>query len=71
MEKMQRQNCIMEKIVNRGIALDREAGSLAAWIYLQGNGISPKVILRVLSSPSQRRSTSEVQTVAARNKRIS
>lgn len=64
MEKVQRQNCFIEKIVERGIDMDREAGSLAAWIYLQRHGIEPEIILRVLSAPSQRRGGVRANTVA-------
>lgn len=54
----ERCDLMLEKIVDRGIALDSRGGAVAAWVYLQQHGVSEEVIVRVLTNPSLRRSKS-------------
>lgn len=42
-------------IVDQGISLNTEKGSVFAWAYLKKQGVSEAVIMRVLSTPSSRR----------------
>ncbi|MGX4642940.1 hypothetical protein [Massilia sp. SYSU DXS3249] len=64
MAKVERRNGILENIIDRGITLDGENGSLVAWIYLQRHGVAPETILRVLSTPGRRRNGANSGTTA-------
>lgn len=50
-----RTNTAFESVIRTGIHLDREIGSVSAWMYMARHGIAPSIILRVLAYPSQRR----------------
>jgi hypothetical protein len=64
MASIERRNVILEKIVDRGIALDGENGSIVAWVYLRRHGVAPETILRVLAAPGRRRGAAKSGTTA-------
>lgn len=64
MASIERHNVILEKIIDRGIALDGESGSIVAWIYLRRHGVAPETILRVLATPGRRRGAAKSGTTA-------
>lgn len=53
--QLERLNRTLQSIVERGILLDAERGSVDAWIFMTQNGVCETIMLRVLSHPNQRR----------------
>jgi len=55
MPHLKRLNESMRIVVEHGIVLDAERGTVTAWIFMAENGVSEIVMLRVLSQPEKRR----------------
>jgi len=62
MAPVERTNLVMQRLVDRGVAMDAKYGSVVAWIFMNRHGISQEVILRVLSDPISRRTSSSAPT---------
>jgi len=66
MPYLERHDASLQDIVQRGLVLDVERGTLKAWIFMKEHGVSDIVMLRVLTRPDQRRLS---DTSALRNAR--
>jgi len=59
MVQTRRQNHARAHVVNLGVALDGQMGSVAAWVFLTRQGIDQDTIERVLGSPERRRAAAD------------
>lgn len=64
MALVERKDRFLEQIVNRGIVIDAEHGSVIAWVFLYRHGVEPDLILRVLTRPTARRPDADRATPA-------
>jgi hypothetical protein len=55
MHRQNRVNASLELAVRLGIVLDFEFGAVTAWAFMQSNGVSESVIMRVLVEGEKRR----------------
>lgn len=65
MVQARRQNHAQAQVVNFGVALDAERGSVAAWVFLTRQGVDQDTIERVLGSPEHRRAAAQERAPAS------
>ena len=57
MSQRERLNSFLQNVVQQGVTLDAEQGAVKAWIFMQQEGVSETVMLRVLAHPNERRNS--------------
>ena len=70
MPHLERLNESLRDIVQRGILLDAERGTVNAWIFMKENGVNEIVMLRVLSRPDKRRESDRFALLHAHGDRL-